>query len=113
MTTNTETTPSVDEVLATLQAKLDEIDIRRTQAQREADAYAARMEALARRISAIRVATTTLAGLAPLAPEQEWRDQLTAWRKALSAELLELPARIRDPRTLGLQTEPNAEHPHD
>ena len=60
MTTNTGTTPSVDDVLATLQQKLSELNTRRTQAQHEITGYVARMQRLEQRISTIQVATTAL-----------------------------------------------------
>lgn len=103
MTTKAETTLTIDERLAQLTQESATLDMSRTQAQQEVDACATRMEVLARRISAVQVATTTLAGLAPLAPEQKWFDQLTAWRKTLCDELLALPPRIRSDKELGRQ----------
>lgn len=86
----------INERLAQLTQESAALGVSRARAEREAATYIAQMGALAQRISAIQVATTTLAGLPPLAPEQEWLDHLTAWRKTLCAELLALPKRIRD-----------------
>jgi hypothetical protein len=99
----TETTSTVDDVLAKLQAELDGLNIRRIEAQQEANACVPRMDVLRQRFSAIQVATTVLAGLAPLDPEQEWLDRLTAWRQTLRDELLTLPPRIRSDKDLGRQ----------
>src|SRR5688572_27230881 len=101
--TTANTVPTVDDVLVKLKAECDEFAIRRTQAQQEVDAYAARMHVVAQRMSAIEVATTTLAGMPSLAPEQAWLDHLTAWRKTVCDELLTLPPRIRDDHTLGVR----------
>jgi len=96
MTTKTAATPTPDALLAKLQGELEEIEMLRVPAQREVDAHLARTEALTQRIHAIQAASTTLRGLAPLAPEQEWLDHLTVWRKTLCDELLALPRHIRD-----------------
>ncbi len=59
-------------------------------------------ENLSARVRVIQQATTTLAQLAPkIDAEQRWLDDLTAWRKALCDELLDMPRRIRDARELG------------
>jgi hypothetical protein len=101
--TTTKAAPTVDEVLVKLKAERDELAIRRTRTQREVEACDTHMEVLAQRMSAIQVATTTLAGLPSLAPEQAWLDHLTAWRKTLSDELLALPTRLHDDHTLGVR----------
>ena len=84
-------------------AQLAELGMLRTQAQREVETCTARMSVLEWRMSAMQVATTTLAGLAPLAPEQEWLDHLTTWRKALCDELLACPQQPRTDHELGKQ----------
>jgi hypothetical protein len=71
--------------------------------QRELDTCVARMAVLTQRMTVIRIASSTLASLPPLAPEQRWLDLLTAWRKTLSDELAALPSPIRDSHTLGEQ----------
>lgn len=86
----------INERLAQLTQESAALATSRARAEREAATYIAQTGALAHRISTIQVATTTLAGLPALAPEQEWLAHLTAWRKALCDELLALPARIRD-----------------
>lgn len=89
-------TITTHERLAQLTKESATLDTRRNQAQQEVDTCSARMESLAQRASAIHVATTTLAHLAPLAPEQKWLAHLTTWRKRLCDELLAVPRRNRD-----------------
>src|SRR5258708_14084 len=96
-------TTTIDERLLQLTKESAALDTSRVQAQQEVDAYAARMEVVAQRFSAIQVATTALKGLAPLAPATEWRDHLVEWRKTLCDELLAIKSPIRDSRTMGVQ----------
>jgi hypothetical protein len=102
MTTTTET-PTVDAVLEQLEhdlAALPSDDV----FQRQLDDLRQKRGALEVRIVAIRSATATLANLEPqIAANQKWFDHLTDWRKQLCDELLALPPRIRDERTLAVQ----------
>lgn len=101
----TATIPStVDERLAQLREECAALNISRTQAEQDAATYSRQIEERELRIITIHGAAAAIAGLPALAPEQEWRDLLTSWRKTLCDELLALPPRIRDSHTLGVQT---------
>lgn len=94
---------TVDEVLSSLQSQLDELDIRRTQTNREGEAHVANTETLAQHMSAIQTAATALASLPSPDDDQEWLDRLNRWRKPLCDELLQIKSPVRDPRTQGVQ----------
>jgi hypothetical protein len=98
----TESTPTVQDTLAKLEAELNELGIVQTRAQQDVHARATRMRVLTRRMTAIRVAKKALAGLPPLTPLQEWFDHQGAWRETLCDESLDLPTHISDPHTLGV-----------
>jgi hypothetical protein len=84
-------------------ARLDPRDLPHTTTRREADAYAAETAALDHRAETAKAAMATLATLATDDADAEWLDRLNVWRKTLCDELLALPSRIRDARTLGVQ----------
>jgi hypothetical protein len=91
------------ELVKELEAKRDEFNTTRSQAQLEADTSARCAEVVAQRISVINMATRTLASLPPLGPEEAWRGFLIAARKTLCDELMAMPARIRSSHDLGVQ----------
>jgi hypothetical protein len=99
----TNTTASVDDMQAKLQAELVQTETRRTRAEQEVGACVARINELTHRLSAIHTATAALASLPPAAPDQEWLDHLNAWHRTLCEELRALPSTIRDAKTLGVQ----------
>lgn len=102
MTTQTET-PTVDTVLARLECDLAALPGEDT-FQRQLDANRTARAVLEAQLQTIRTTRVALANLAPrIAAETEWRDHLVDWRKTLCDELLALPLRIRDERTLGVQ----------
>ena len=96
-------TITVEQRLAQLTEEFAALDLSRRRAEEEVRTCVTRMKLLSYRLSVIQVASTTLAGLAPVAAEQEWLDNLTAWRKGLCDELLALPPRIRTDKELGAQ----------
>ena len=98
-------TITIDERLAQLAEEFAALKLRRTRAEQEIDECVARMDLLNQRSTAIQVASTALAGLPPVTPEQEWLDNLmTKWRPVLCDELLSIKSPIRDAYTLGVQT---------
>jgi len=101
--TKTDTAQTPDDVLVQVQAELGNLRILRAEKQREVDAIVARMQVLERRMSAIQVATTTLTHWVPPTAEEEWRENLTAWRKVLCDELLALPEQLRTDHEVGTQ----------
>jgi hypothetical protein len=101
--TKATTLPTVDDAVANIQAELAQTEVQRTRAEEEVDASMARISLLTHRIANIHAARSALAGLPSLDPHQAWLDHLTAWRKALTGEMLALPTTIRDPRSLGLE----------
>lgn len=100
----TDTTQTIDDVLAKLQAELAQVEAERARAEKEVDSMTARISVLTHRITSIQGARWTLGKLPSLDPDQAWRDHLIAWRKTLADELSALPSPIRDARTFGLQT---------
>ena len=96
MTTTTEAGPNIEERLAQIKDHIAALDVRRLNAQQVVEECATEIRTSTQRYSAIQVAATTLKGLTPLAPEQEWFDRLTAWREALCDELLTIESPIRD-----------------
>ena len=98
-----DTKSTIDGALKKLQAELTEIEARRTRAEDEVEACCARIDTLTQRMTAIYAASSMLANLPAIGPDQEWLDHLVAWRKTLGDELRALPSTIRDSHTLGLE----------
>ncbi len=94
---------NIKERLVKLANESAALDISRTEAQYTVDACVARMEVLAWRISAIEVATTALAGLPSIDPEQEWLAYLATWRQTLCDELIAIKSPIRDAHVIGVR----------
>lgn len=60
-----------------------------------------RRATLKRRLSDLNAAVAAVASLGSAAEDEQWRDHLTAWRKTLSDERMEIKSPIRDSRIKG------------
>lgn len=69
---------------------------------RERDAYVAATAALDGHINSARAAVAALAALAPIDPEREWQNFLTASRKTLCDEFEAIPRPVRGDHDLGV-----------
>jgi hypothetical protein len=103
-------TPTADEHITARLAALttqraerqDELDLPRHLTQRQVNAYLADTATLDRGIAAVHAAVAALAVLGSVQTDTKWRDDLTAWRATLSAELLAIRSPIRDRHLMDL-----------